>query len=63
MGLRASFAMPRRKRVTQIMPAEIMYFSPQQRIAPSLGVYLDDGVFLIGEHVARVVTLPPLQNI
>ena len=36
---------------------------PQQRIAPSLSVELDDGVSLKGEHMAWVVALPPLQHI
>lgn len=45
------------------MPAKIMNLSSQQGIAPSFGVDLDDVVSLIGEHMAWVIALQPLQHI
>jgi len=33
------------------------------RIAPSLGVDLDDRISLIGKHMRWVIALPPFQNV
>ncbi len=44
------------------MPAEILNSGPLQRIAPSLGVDLDDWTTLVGEYMGWVIALPPLQH-
>jgi len=59
----ASLTMPSSKGVPQAMPSEIMNFSPQQRIAPNLGVDLDDWIALVNENMGRVIALPPRQHI
>ena len=59
----ACLAMPSRKSVAQIVPPEIIDSCPQQRIAPCLGIDLDDGILFVGEHVTWVVAVPLLQHI
>ena len=49
--------------MAQIMPAKIMNPRPQQRIAPSLGIDLNDWISLMGEHMVWVIALPLLQHI
>ena len=57
------FSMPCGKRMPQVVPPKIMNSSPRQGITSCLGVDLDDGISLIGEHMAWVVALSPLQHI
>ena len=45
------------------MPPEIMNLCTKQRIAPYLGIDLDDGILFVGEHVTWVVAVPLLQHI
>lgn len=49
--------------VPQVMPPEILNPGSLQRIAPSLGVDLDDRIAVVSENMGRVIALPPLQHI
>lgn len=62
MRWRSCFPMPSGKGVTQVMPAKILNPGPLQRIAPSLGVDLDDWMAIIGKNVHRVIALTLHQH-
>ena len=58
---RACFTMPSGEGMPEAIPAEITDSCPQQRIAPSLRIDLDDWIALISENMSRVIAVPPLQ--
>lgn len=57
---RSGLPMPSGKGMPQIMPPKIMDFSPQQRIAPSLGVDLDNRIAFISGSSDRPGAVPAL---
>ena len=62
MRRHARFSMPSGKGMPQVMPPKILNLCPLQRIAPSLGVDLDDWISFVSKNMGEVISLQPVQH-